>query len=210
MSGAAGRLMVATTNPGKIAEIAEVLAALGIEVVGLDDLERENPRALVAPVEETGATFEENARIKAEAYSKRTSLLVVADDSGLEVDALGGRPGVLSARYGGRELSDAARNDALLEALADVPDPQRTARFRCVLAVARAGTAQAVFEGAVEGTILRAPRGHGGFGYDPVFFHQGAGKAFAELTREEKTSLSHRGQALRSLAGALRGRILIC
>ena len=196
------RLVAATTNRGKIAEIAEALAAMGIEVVGLDALDRAGSG--IDPVEETGSTFEENARIKAESYSRLTDLLVIADDSGLEVDALDGQPGVHSARYGGPTLDDDARNRLLLDALAEVPDARRTARFRCVIAAARAGNTRGIFEGAVEGKILREPRGSQGFGYDPVFFHEGIGKAFAELTRAEKTRLSHRGQALRAIATALR------
>jgi XTP/dITP diphosphohydrolase len=201
------RLLVATTNPGKLAEFAAALAKEGIEVVGLATLAT---LAEVQAVEETGATFEANARLKAEAYSHRTDLLVVADDSGLEVDALDGAPGVHSARYAGPTLTDAARTRALLDALASIPDAKRTARFRCVLAAARAGKTLALFEGVVEGRILREPRGTHGFGYDPIFLPHAASKSFAELTREEKTHLSHRGQALQKLAAALRGQTLNC
>jgi XTP/dITP diphosphohydrolase len=196
------RLVVATLNPGKLREFAAALAAAGIEVAGLESLDDH------AAVEETGATFEENARIKAEGYSARTALPVVADDSGLEVDALDGEPGVRSARYGGEGLDDAGRCRLVLERLRGVPEVERTARFRCLLAVARAGRTLAIFDGAVEGRILAEPRGANGFGYDPIFFHPAAGRAFAELTRDEKAVLSHRGEAIRKLVAAVRGRTL--
>ncbi len=185
------RLVVATRNEGKLREFAAALSRHGIEVVGLEAL------ADRTEVRETGATFEENARLKAEAYSRRTDLPVLADDSGLEVDALEGRPGVLSARLGGPAMSDAARCKAILKGLVDVPDEARTARFRCVLALARAGKTIAVVEGTVEGKILRELRGSGGFGYDPIFFHPPSGKTFAEMTPEEKGRVSHRGEAIR-------------
>lgn len=196
------RLVVATLNPGKLREFAAALAAAGIEVAGLDALGRREP------VDETGATFEENARIKAEGYSARTELPVVADDSGLEVDALGGEPGVRSARYGGEGLDDAGRCRLVIERLRGVPEVERTARFRCVLAVAKAGRTLAVFDGAVEGRLLDGPRGANGFGYDPIFFHAGAGRSFAELTRAEKEALSHRGEAIRRLVAAVRSGAL--
>ena len=196
------RLLVATSNPGKLAEFAEALASEGIEVVGLDTL------GAVDRVEETGVTFEANARLKAEAYSKRTDLPVVADDSGLEVDAMGGAPGVYSARFGSPDLSDTARAKALLKGLVDVPDDKRTARFRCVLAVAKGGKTLATFEGTAEGTILRELRGKEGFGYDPVFFHPGAGKTFAEIPREEKRRWSHRGRAIERLVQAVKAGML--
>jgi XTP/dITP diphosphohydrolase len=201
-SASASVVVVASANPGKVAELATALKPAGIDAVGLEALRD------ATPVEETGATFEDNARLKACAYSQRTELPVVADDSGLEVDALGGGPGVLSARYGSPHLSDVARCRALLKALVDVPEPKRTARFRCVLAVARRGQALATFEGAVEGTILRKPVGKNGFGYDPIFFHPGAGRSFAQLTLEEKQALSHRGAAIERLLQAVRaGRL---
>jgi XTP/dITP diphosphohydrolase len=155
------------------------------------------------PVEETGATFLENAKLKAEAFSRRTDLPVLADDSGLEVDALEGRPGVLSARFGGPQLSDAARSKAVLKGLVDVPEERRTARFQCVLAVARGGRTLATFEGRVEGRILRELRGKNGFGYDPIFLHPETGRTFAEMAPEEKEAVSHRGRALAALGQAL-------
>ena len=183
-------LIAATGNAGKLAEIAAFLAPSGFDVRGLSEL------GDTTPVEETGATFEANVRLKAEEYSRRTPHLVLADDSGLTVDALGGAPGVHSARYGGVGLTDEERCHVLLVALADVPDEKRTARFRCVIAVARDGRTLTTVEGAVEGTILRESRGTSGFGYDPVFFHAPSGCSFAELTRAQKQNVSHRGRAL--------------
>ena len=185
-------LVLATGNPGKIKECAAFLCPAGFTVLGLDALTDRTP------IEETGTTFEANARLKAEGYSLRTPHLVLADDSGLEVDALGGGPGVLSARYGGPDLTDPERCTAILEKLASTPDGERTARVRCVLALAKAGRTLATFDGVVEGTILREPRGANGFGYDPIFFHAESGCAFAELTREAKALVSHRGNALRN------------
>jgi XTP/dITP diphosphohydrolase len=192
------RLLVATFNPGKIREISAALARTGIEVCGLDSLED------CPAVEETGATFEANARLKAEGYSRRTDLPVLADDSGLEVDALDGAPGVHSARYGGSKLPDEERNRKLLAELEHVEPDRRTARFRCVLALARKGRTLATFEGVIEGRLLHAPRGHNGFGYDPLFFHPESGCTTAELTTEEKQRVSHRGQAIAALLEALR------
>lgn len=191
-------LIIASGNQGKVSECAAVLALAGLTVLGLDA----TPPG--PPVEETGSTFEENAILKAEGYSLRTPHVVLADDSGLEVDALGGAPGVLSARYGGLELTDPERCVAILKALAETSDDRRTARFRCVLALAQGGRTLATFDGAVEGTILREPRGENGFGYDPIFFYPPTGCAFAELTRADKDLVSHRGQALRKLLQALR------
>jgi XTP/dITP diphosphohydrolase len=196
------RLLVATSNPGKLREFARALSGAGIEVVGLDVL------ADPSEVPETGASFEENARIKAEAYSRRTELPVLADDSGIEVEALGGAPGVASARFGGEGLTDEKRYRILLEKLRGVPEEKRRARFRSVLVLARRGRAVASFEGVVEGTIADRPRGSGGFGYDPVFLHEASGKTFGEMTAEEKQAVSHRGRAIRAFLEALEsGRI---
>ena len=193
-----GVVVAATANPGKLAELAAALEPAGFEVAGFDTLSD------TSEVDETGRTFEENARLKAEAYSSRTELPVIADDSGLEVDALGGAPGVLSARYGSAGLTDIARCRVLLKALTGVPEPKRTARFHCVLAVAKAGRVLATLEGAAEGKILTRPTGKGGFGYDPIFFHPGVGRSFGELTREEKEKISHRGEAIAAFLEALR------
>ena len=197
------RIVLATSNPGKVAEIRAALADVGVEVLGLEALSDRSP------VDETGTTFEENARIKAEAYSRRTTLPVLADDSGIEVDALGGAPGVLSARYGGEGLDDPGRNRLLLDNLRGVPRAERTARFVCVLALAVGGRTIATYAGVVEGRIAEGPEGSEGFGYDPIFFHEGIGRTFGTISREEKQRLSHRGQAVARFAEAVRkGKVL--
>jgi len=192
------RFLVATANPGKIREFSAALVSEGIEVFGLDILDDRSE------VEETGATFEENARIKAEGYSLRTDMPVLADDSGLEVDALGGEPGVLSARYGGPGLDDEGRNRLVLDGLRGVEAERRTARFRCVLALACTGRTIATFEGVIEGRLLEAPSGENGFGYDPLFFHPKSGCTTAELTTAQKQKVSHRGHAIAAFLKALR------
>lgn len=188
------RVLIATSNAGKLRDFAGAAKAFSIEVAGLANF-RELP-----PVEEDGATFEANARKKAEFYSTfATGDLVLADDSGLEVDALGGAPGVISARYaaenGSENSSDEANNAKLLRALSDVPEERRTARFVCVIAAARHGAMVATFRGEATGTILFAERGTQGFGYDPLFYVSPIGKTFAEFTPEEKARVSHRGRA---------------
>jgi XTP/dITP diphosphohydrolase len=185
----ARKLLVATHNRGKIREYRELLADLPLQVTYLD------AEGITVEVVETGATFHDNALLKATSYARLTGLWTWADDSGLEVDALAGRPGVLSARYGGPGLSDRDRYLKLLGELAGVPDHERTARFHCVVAIAlpdgRTGTA----DGAVEGVILRAPRGEQGFGYDPVFYVPDRQSTMAELPSEVKNAISHRGLA---------------
>jgi len=150
-------------------------------------------------VEETGITFEENATLKAVAASRLFDGWVIADDSGLEVDALGGAPGVLSARYAGPGADDAANNALLLKNLSGFSGPGRSGRFRCVIVLARAGQKLAAFSGAVEGTILTGPRGTSGFGYDPLFVADGTDATFAELGDKSKNAISHRSRALASL-----------
>lgn len=194
------RVVVATRNPGKIREFAAALDEAGITVAGLDSLDLPDG----FDPEETGDTFEANARIKAEAYSAHTDLAVLADDSGLEVDALDGAPGVRSARYGGPGLDDAGRTRKVLDDVRDVPDAERTARFRCVLAVARQGMTLATFDGVVEGRLTHEPVGANGFGYDPIFFHDELGRTFAEVDRAVKQGLSHRGGAIRRFVAAVR------
>jgi XTP/dITP diphosphohydrolase len=157
--------------------------------VSLDDL-----GVAGEPVED-GLTFETNARIKARFAARATGLPALADDSGLEVDALGGAPGLRSARYGGPGLDDAGRRALLLDALRDVPDDRRTARFRCVIAIVDPQGREWVVEGVAEGTITREPRGEGGFGYDPLFYYPPLGRPFAELDDTEKSDVSHRGRA---------------
>ena len=184
------KLLIATTNPGKVAEIAALLTNSPCTVLGLADLP-----STIPDVEETGVTFAENALLKAEYYHAHTSLLALADDSGLAVDALDGRPGVYSARYAGANASDAAKITKLLEELKEVPMAQRTARFVCVIALVGPDVRE-TFTGVCEGVIAHAPRGTQGFGYDPVFVEPVSGRTFAELTRAEKAAISHRGRAL--------------
>jgi len=183
------KLLIATRNRGKWAEIRELLADLPLELVGLDDFPQ------LPEVAESGTTFEENALLKARFFHERTGLLTVAEDSGLEVEALGGAPGLLSARYG---RSDAERIARLLAELRDVPAKRRTARFVCVAALVGPGL-ERTFAGEVRGKIRLEPSGSNGFGFDPVFEYPPLGKTFAELTRVEKSAVSHRGRAFRQL-----------
>lgn len=193
------KVVLASANPGKLRELEALLGPLGWELA---------PQAAfgVEPAEETGDTFAANALLKARHAAAGAGRPALADDSGLEVDALGGRPGVRSARYAGPECDDEANNRRLLEELAGVPDAERTARYRCVIAFARAADdpAPLLAEGGWEGRILRAPRGAGGFGYDPLFYVPERGCASAELEPAVKNELSHRGAALRALLAAVR------
>lgn len=187
------KIVVASHNAGKIAEISGILSGSGIELAGLDDFP-----AYPEP-EETGDTFLENAMIKATAAHEATGLPALADDSGIEVDALGGAPGIRSARYGGEGLDDAGRYTKLLSALAGKPDEERAARFRCVMVLFPAPGPDGgalVTEGILEGRIALEPSGENGFGYDPVFYVPAAGKTAAEMDRAEKNSISHRYRAL--------------
>jgi len=186
------QLLLATRNAHKTREFAEILGRHFI----VRDLSGESDVPLV---EETGSTFAENAILKAVAISRRFSELVVADDSGLEVDALDGAPGVYSARYAGPGASDKANVKRLLSELRQRQAMPMTARFRCVLALARSGEVLETFEGAVEGTIVELPRGNSGFGYDPVFQPTGLTKTFAELAADEKNRISHRARAIQLL-----------
>lgn len=187
------RLLLATGNAGKVREIREMTAAAGVDWVGLDAFP-DVPEAI-----EDGATFAENARIKALHYAGATGLLTLADDSGLCVDALDGAPGVHSARFAGEPRDDARNNAKLVRDLTDIPDQQRTARFRCCLAFAEPGRVLLEAEGAVEGRIVDEPGGTNGFGYDPHFFVASHGRRMAELPPDEKNAISHRGAALRAL-----------
>jgi XTP/dITP diphosphohydrolase len=189
------RVLLATTNRGKILELTRILADKGIEVAGLDE------RASTEEIE-TGSTFAENALLKARHYHRRSGLPTIADDSGLEVEALGGAPGIASARYSGPNATDAERTAKLLAALKDVPPEKRAARFVCAAAIVWEGGEQ-VFTEDVNGVVLREPRGQNGFGYDPVFYYEPLGKTFAELTPAEKSRVSHRGRAFNRLAGWL-------
>ncbi len=183
------RLLIATNNAGKVGEFRALLDGYGWELVTPADF------GLKLEVEESAETYEENATQKALQYSQASGLVSLADDSGLEVDALGGRPGVNSARYAGPGRTDADRVQKLLEELRDVPDAERTARFRAVIAVADPSGRVETVEGAVEGRIARAPQGENGFGYDPIFLLPERGLTMAELPSNEKNVISHRGVA---------------
>ncbi|ADB74100.1 RdgB/HAM1 family non-canonical purine NTP pyrophosphatase [Geodermatophilus obscurus] len=189
------RLLLATRNPGKLAELQRLLesAVPGVAVVGLRDV----PDYPEAP--ETGATFAENALLKAREAVRYTGLPAVADDSGLTVDALNGMPGVLSARWSGRHGDDPANTALLLGQLADVPDERRGAAFVCAAAVVTPEGAERVLERSWRGQVVREGRGSNGFGYDPVFLPDGLERTAAELTAAEKDALSHRGQAFAAL-----------
>ncbi len=189
------KLIVATKNKGKLAEIRSILSGylvLGQEEAGLD-----------AEVEETGSTFAENALLKARSVAALTDGAVLADDSGLEVDALGGAPGIYTARYAGEGASDNDRMQKLLSALNGVPDGERTARFVCVMALVMPDGTAHTFDGVCSGQIAHAPRGENGFGYDPIFLLPGRRKTLAELPEDEKNSISHRFRALEQVAAFL-------
>jgi XTP/dITP diphosphohydrolase len=192
-------LLLATRNAHKRREFRELLGP-GFDVIDLSSFPE------IAILKETGRTFEENATLKAIAASKQLPSLVIADDSGLEVDALGGAPGVFSARYGGENAGDVSNVDKLLRELRkqNIATEKRSARFRCVIALAQNGKVLGVFEGFVEGKIVDPPRGSGGFGYDPIFEPKGFDQTFAEMTAESKNQISHRGQAIAALRDALR------
>lgn len=187
------RLVVATLNGGKVREFAEALG-------GAFELLTAGDAGVTGLPEETGASYEENALIKAGHVAAATGLPSLADDSGLEVDALGGAPGVYTARFGGPGLTDGERMAHLLQRLRDVPDEARTARFVCAIVLATPAGAVETFRGTSEGRILHGPRGLGGFGYDPVFSSSELGISFAEATLEQKRSVSHRGRALVAFA----------
>jgi len=202
MGEVSGTLLIATGNPKKIEEIRAILSPLGVDAIGLDELEGEFPE----PVED-GETFEANTALKALHYARLTGRTCVADDSGLEVDALDGRPGVYSARYAGvdgpREVRDEANNLKLLEELESVPDSERSARFVCAIAVAHPSAGILIrTRGTFEGTIAHEARGENGFGYDPLL-RLDDGRHSAELSSEEKHALSHRGRAVRAMAQRL-------
>jgi XTP/dITP diphosphohydrolase len=193
------RVVLATGNVGKLREIAALLAPLAIEVI---------PQTVLGidPAEETGTTFEANALLKARHASRAASLPALADDSGIEVDALGGRPGVWSARYAGAHASDADNNALLLKELAAVRESERSARYRCVIAYVRdaADPAPLVARGSWEGRIGTVPAGKGGFGYDPLFIPQGGEHTAAQMSAADKNAVSHRGIALAGLVALLR------
>lgn len=193
------KLLVATRNFGKVKEFADMLGELDVAWVGLQDL------GVSKEVEETGTTFDENANLKAMAYAKLSGQVTLADDSGLEVDALNGAPGVYTARYGGAGLSHAQRYELLLHNMIGVPQVFRTARFRCVIALAdQDGTLLGNAAGICHGEIAFAPSGTHGFGYDPVFFLPQFGLTMAQLEPDQKHAISHRGKALKNIEPLIR------
>lgn len=195
-----GKILIATRNKGKVREIKKILDGLPIELLSLDDFK------IDTEVAETGSTFEENAVLKATGYGKIAGILTMAEDSGLEVDALGGAPGVLSARYCPGE--DEGRNSLVLKNLRGVPFEKRTARFRCAMAIyePKSKTLKTC-QGKMEGIITEAPRGKNGFGYDPVFYLPKFKKTNAEISTEEKNKISHRGKAFRKAKKLLKNLI---
>ncbi|WP_342469011.1 XTP/dITP diphosphatase [Ureibacillus sp. FSL K6-3587] len=190
------QVVIATKNKGKAKDFEAIFKPLNYEVITMLDIAND------MEIEETGTTFEENAVLKAETLSKALGKLVIADDSGLEVDALGGEPGVYSARYAGNH-DDEANIQKVLVNLEGVPDEKRTARFVCVIAISGPDIKTKTFRGTCEGTILHEKRGSNGFGYDPIFYVPELGKTMAELTPEQKGAISHRGNAIRKLTEEL-------
>jgi len=195
---AAARLLLGTNNPGKVREYRELLQRVPFTIItpASENLDGE--------VDETGSTFEENALLKARHFAQASGLLTLADDSGLEVDALNGEPGIRSARYGGPGLTDEQRVTLLLSETSEVPWERRTARFRCVIALVWPSGDEATVAGSCEGYIAHEPKGTNGFGYDPVFFYPDLDRTFAELDSATKHRLSHRGQAARKAVERLR------
>ncbi len=194
------KLVLATRNSGKLVEMRRLLEPTGMTVVGLADLPE------MPDVVEDGATFTENACKKAETIARLTGLPCLADDSGLVVEFLSGRPGVYSARYAGEGASDADNNRKLLEDMTGVPPERRQAAFQCVMALCLPGEATHTFQGHVAGVILNAPQGEGGFGYDPLFLVEELGQTMAQLPLDAKNRISHRGQALRQVLTFLTGQ----
>jgi XTP/dITP diphosphohydrolase len=189
------RLLLATTNQGKLKELRKILGDEGFELLGLGDWATE--------VEETGQTFVENALLKARYFHQVSGLVTIADDSGLEIAALNGQPGIYSARYAGIGATDLDRIIKVLDEIREVPDEKRMARFVCVAAIVWQG-GERTFTGEARGQLLRELRGENGFGYDPIFCYPPLGKTFAELNDEEKAAVSHRGKAFRQLADWLK------
>jgi XTP/dITP diphosphohydrolase len=191
------KLLLATNNKGKVQEFKSLLNNIHFELVTLSDV------GISTVVEESGATMEENARLKATRYASESGLLTLADDSGLEVDALGGEPGVRSARYAGDNASDSDRVNYLLSKLISVPWEKRTARFKCVIAIATPEGKFVLCDGECHGLIALQPKGDNGFGYDPVFYFPDLGKTMAELPPEVKSRISHRAVAAKKVPGIL-------
>jgi XTP/dITP diphosphohydrolase len=199
-------LLLATSNRGKLVELRALFADLPVELIPLSTALPGRPQAV-----EDGETFLDNARIKARAASSAAMMVTIAEDAGLEVDVLGGRPGVRSARYAGEGATDAENNALLLKALEEVDDEHRAARFRCVMVLVdpwgEGDANEIVTEGACEGTIARQPHGGGGFGYDPLFVVSGFGRTMAELGEDEKNRVSHRARAAAALRPAIEALI---
>jgi len=193
------RILIATHNPGKVREIGELVKDLPIVFLSLSDVD-EAPEVV-----EDGRTFEENALKKARTLAAATGMVTLADDSGLCIEALDGRPGVQSARYAGKDASDAEKCIRILQEMENVPDHARTARFVCAMALVTPEGEEKMFRGSCEGKITREPRGTGGFGYDPIFYFEEARCTFAEMDRHSKNRVSHRGRALRAFARFLEG-----
>ncbi len=191
------KIIIATRNQGKVNEIRELMRDLPLAFLSLADLPN------FPDIEEDGETFEQNALKKARVLAQATGLTALADDSGLCVDALDGRPGVHSARYAGESASDADRFNRILEKMRNVPDEKRSARFVCVLALVWPDGEERLFQGTCEGKITHEPLGTEGFGYDPIFYYEEAELTFAEMDRQGKNRVSHRGRALRQLAAYL-------
>ncbi len=183
------KILLATKNRAKVKEYSRLLHGIAYEIVSLEDV------GITQEVEESGKTFDENAAIKAKTYAKLSGVVAIADDSGLEVDALDGEPGVRSARYAGKGATDKERIDYLLDKIKDIPPEQRTARFRCVIAIATPAGEVKLCEGKCDGVITFGPKGENGFGYDPIFYLSDRKLTMAELSMEEKNKMSHRGKA---------------
>lgn len=194
------KLLLATKNPAKVREYWQLLQEIPYEIVTLAN------EGIDQVVDETEATLKENAALKAKAYASLSHLLTLADDSGLEVDALGGEPGALSARFAGEGASDKERIDYLLAKLLGIPWEQRTARFQCMIAIASLDGEVALCQGECQGIIAFEPKGDNGFGYDPIFYLPELGKTMAELSMDEKNEVSHRGQAVRKARRILEQR----
>ena len=196
-------VVIATRNTGKMNEMRKMLFNTSFSAFSLDEV------SVLEEVEETGTSFEENAMLKAKTYGKLSGKLTIADDSGIEVDALGGAPGIYSARYGGDGKDDQDRNKLLLENVEGIPEHQLTARFRCVVALWNPiDNTIVTFDGKIEGKITRNVRGENGFGYDPLFFFPEKNKTLAELTLIEKERVSHRGEAMRKALAYMETNVL--
>lgn len=186
------QILIATKNEGKLKEFKQIFTAEGLEVLSLKDIDED------VDVQENGLTFEENARLKADSYAQAIGIPVLADDSGLQIDALNGRPGIFSARYAG-DHNDAANNAKVLTELGGVPDEKRTATFHTTVVVRKPDGTELVANGNLRGRILSVPRGENGFGYDPLFYVEEKQKTLAQMTREEKNQISHRALAIQDL-----------